>query len=251
MTGGYAGCGYQLSKILYQHNATVYVAGRNPEKANKAINAIKQEIPNSKGKLDFLQVDLGDLTSIKPAVEAFKSKESQLHVLTNNAGVMLPPAGSKTTQGYELQHGTNVLGPFLLTKLLMPTLLETAKSSPAHSVRVTWAASLAIEGSPQGGVSFDKDNRVKENSKVVAKMYAQSKACNYLLGAEAANRYGKDGLISVSWNPGNLKSELQRHLNFIVAFIIKLFCYNTIFVEECGHQELGEQEGTENISAVL
>jgi len=87
VTGGYAGIGYELSKILYQHNGTVYVAGRSAEKGNKAISSIREAVPDSKGKLEFMHIDLADLTTIKPGVEKFLAQESRLDVLTNNAGV--------------------------------------------------------------------------------------------------------------------------------------------------------------------
>ena len=78
VTGGYGGCGFELSKILYNANAVVYVAGRSQEKADKAIAAITQSSPDSKGRVEFMKVDLADLASIKPAVDAFLAKESRL-----------------------------------------------------------------------------------------------------------------------------------------------------------------------------
>ena len=224
MTGGYAGCGYELVKILYEKNATVYVAGRSQDKASVAIEQLKKAYPASKGKVEFLKLDLSDLSTVKPAAEEFMSKESRLDVLTNNAGVMVPPKGSKDAQGNELQLGTNCLGPFLFTKCLLPVLERTAKESPAGSVRVTWAASLAVAvQSPKGGVTFEKDGNVKQFLSGPEPCYGQSKAGNTYLAAEFAHRYGKDGIISVSWNPGNLKSELQRHLPAIQNFVLESF----------------------------
>ena len=81
ITGGYAGVGAQLCSILYQHNATIYVAGRSESKAKVAIDKITSQHPNSKGHLHFLSVDLSDLTTIKPAVENFLSRETKLHWL--------------------------------------------------------------------------------------------------------------------------------------------------------------------------
>ena len=98
VTGGYAGVGLELTKILYQKNATIYAAGRSEGKAKKAIEAMKIEFANSTGKIEFLQLDLDDLSTIKRSAEEFLSKESRLDVLVNNAGVMVPPAGSKTKQ---------------------------------------------------------------------------------------------------------------------------------------------------------
>lgn len=87
VTGGYGGVGFELCKILYAHNATVYIAGRSSSKAEKALETIKKESPNSNGRVEFLSLDLSDLSSIKPAVESFQAQQQRLDVLVNNAGV--------------------------------------------------------------------------------------------------------------------------------------------------------------------
>ena len=81
VTGGPSGIGLELVKILYSKNARVYIAGRSEETAQQAIREIRVALPTSKGSLEFLQVELDDLSSIKSSVQAFKSKESKLHVL--------------------------------------------------------------------------------------------------------------------------------------------------------------------------
>lgn len=160
VTGGYAGVGAQLSSILYSKNATVWIAGRSDSKAQKTIDSIKAEHPNSKGTLNFLKVDLSDLTTIKSAAEDFLSKETKLHWLNHNAGVMVPPKDSKGAQGIDLQYQTNILGPFLLTKFLQPILKKTAASEPNGTVRVSWAGSLSVGlQSPAGGVKFTEDGK--------------------------------------------------------------------------------------------
>jgi retinol dehydrogenase 12 len=221
VTGGYSGCGYELVKILYEKNATVYLGGRSEQKATQAIEELKKSYPESKGKVEFLKLDLSDLSTIKPSAEEFMSKESRLDVLTNNAGVMVPPLDTRDAQGNELQLGTNCLGPFLLTKSLLPVLLRTAKDAPTGSVRVTWASSLAATlQSPPEGVAFVEDGSINQLLKTPELRYGQSKAGNTFLAAEFANRYGKDGIISVSWNPGNLKTELQRHMPKVQKFLL-------------------------------
>ena len=86
-------------------------------------------MPSSTGALTYIRLDLADLASIKGTVEQFLAKESKLHVLWNNAGVMSPDKTLSTTpQGYEQHVGVNVLGGFLLTKLLTPVLVSTAKT---------------------------------------------------------------------------------------------------------------------------
>lgn len=98
MTGGHSGCGLELVKILYSRNATVYLASRTSSKAQAAIEKLKLEYPASKGRLEFLKLDLSDLSTIKASAQEFMAKEDKLHVLTNNAGVNATPIEQKTPQ---------------------------------------------------------------------------------------------------------------------------------------------------------
>lgn len=196
MTGSSSGIGEQLAYILYLKNAKVYVAARSEAKATKAIEGIKARVPSSKGQLIFLNLDLDDLTTIKITAEKFLSENDRLDVLWNNAGVMIPPAGSETKQGFEKQLGTNNVAPFLFTKLLLPLLTKTASTAPADSVRVVWTSSSGAElSSPKGGVDMDNlDYKVKKN---VWTMYGISKAGNVLHASELHKRAGNEGIISV------------------------------------------------------
>ena len=134
MTDANTGVGKELAQILYSKNSKVYVGARSKSKADDEISSIKKATPNSSGNLAFLSLDLADLTTIKASASDFLSKEKKLHVLFNNAGVMNPAQGSKTAQGYELQLGVNNIGTFMLTKLLTPILVATAKTeAPAPS----------------------------------------------------------------------------------------------------------------------
>ena len=81
ITGGYAGIGLSLAQILFRKNATLYLAGRSASKAANAINELRQTSPSSTGRLEFLNLDLADLRTIKPAAEEFLSKETRLDVL--------------------------------------------------------------------------------------------------------------------------------------------------------------------------
>ncbi|KXH26601.1 hypothetical protein CSIM01_02902 [Colletotrichum simmondsii] len=157
ITGGASGIGLELCKILYAANATIYIATRSSEKIAAAIKTIKVLHSSSNGRLEPLILDLADLTTIKPAVESFLARESRLDVLVHNAGVMMPPQGSTTAQGHELQIGTNALGPYLLTRCLEERLRATARleGMPKGSVRVVWVASMISFGAPEGGVIWD------------------------------------------------------------------------------------------------
>lgn len=119
--------------------------------------------------------------------------------------------GSKTAQGYELQLGTNCLGPFLFIQLLLPILRQTAASSAPNSVRVLFTASLVTELSiPKGGINFDDINHEKSGSQNVA--YGQSKVGNIFLGSEFAQMNEKGGnriLFAVRCSPTSMSSAHQ------------------------------------------
>lgn len=172
------------------------MAARSEDKAAKAIQGIKSRVPNSKGQLIYLHLNLDDLATIKPTAETFLAENDRLDVIWNNAGVMAPPQGSKTKQGYEQQLGTNNVAPFLLTKLLHPILAKTASTAPKDSVRVVWISSGGAEVlAPKGGV--DMDNLDYKEDKNVWWKYGTSKAGNVLHSSEFAKRFQSEGIISV------------------------------------------------------
>lgn len=173
------------------------MAARNEEKTNEAMSDIHSKVPDSKGSLVFLKLDLNDLTTIKKSAEEFLSLEDKLDVLWNNAGIMTPPVGSVTKQGYEAQLGTNNVAPFLFTKLLTPILVRTAKTAPRGTVRVVWVSSSYAEiASVRGGVDMDNiDYKKRERPNDVK--YGCSKAGNALHAMEFAKRYRGDGIVSM------------------------------------------------------
>jgi retinol dehydrogenase-12 len=198
VTGASSGVGKELTRLLYTTNATIYMAARTESKCKSAIKDIISQYPDSKGHLRYLNIDLQDLESVRVAAEAFSKKEERLDALWNNAGVMFPPAGSVTKQGYELQLGTNTIAPFLLVKLLTPLMARTAMRAEPGSVRVLWVASSAAEllwMSPTGGVDLDNLDGKKTLSTVAN--YAASKGGLALLNQEYAKRHRPDGIVSV------------------------------------------------------
>lgn len=207
VTGATSGIGELLVDILYSKNAKIYIAARSADKADKTIQTLQAKHPSSQGELIFLHLDLADLSTIKQSAEEFLKKENKLNVLWNNAGVMVPPQGSKSKQGYELQLGTNNLAPFLFTKLLTPVLAETAKSEPIGSVRVVWVASSAARNfAPRGGIVMSNLDYNKDQS--AWHKYGVSKSGNIFQAAEYARRFEKDNILSVSLDPGNLRTPL-------------------------------------------
>ena len=197
VTGANTGIGKDLSQILYSKNATVYAASRDVSKCEKAVSDIREAHKESEGRIEILKLDLADLSAIKASAEEFLSKEKRLDVLWNNAGVLLPPHGSKTPTGHELQMGTNCIGHYALTELLKPILQQTAATAPPNSVRVTWAGSIAIDGySPKGGVRFNEDGGVIVESNPTSN-YSVSKVGNLFLAQQFAKEVEGKGIVSV------------------------------------------------------
>lgn len=195
VTGGSGGLGKELVTILYQRNAKVYIAARSESKTRAAIEEIQRVHPNSTGQLIYLHLQLDDLTTIKKSADEFLAKESRLDVLWNNAGVMVPPQGSKTVQGYELQLGTNNLGHFLFTHFLRPVLAKTAQTAPKNSVRVIWVSSSAADAAPTPAIDFDNMDYHRDEG-AWAK-YCRSKAGNVLHSTEFARRTADESIISI------------------------------------------------------
>ena len=111
---------------------------------------------------------------------------------------MIPGPGSKGAQGYELQYVTNILGPYLFTKLLLPVLKKTAAGAPKGTVRVCWASSLATDlYTSKGGIKFAEDGSPIVNGKGGGNHeYGVSKVANYFLGYEFGQRFGNaDGVL--------------------------------------------------------
>ncbi|PQE12426.1 hypothetical protein CJF31_00000644 [Rutstroemia sp. NJR-2017a BVV2] len=207
VTGGNSGVGLELVKILYSHGGTVYIASRSATRIDAAITTIKSIFPKSSGHLKSLRVDLSDLRTISACASTFLAQESRLDVLWNNAGIAQVPAGSLTTQGYEAHMGVNCLGPLLLTKLLLPILLHTAKASPTASVRVVFTSSSIVDlARPPGGLLLSE--RISGNfSKDKGYNYSSSKAGNWLLASEFDERTRNEGLACVTQNVGQCRTD--------------------------------------------
>ncbi|KAJ7643725.1 NAD-P-binding protein [Roridomyces roridus] len=191
-----------------------------------------KDISESTGKTDihFLQLDLADLAAVRKAAEEYLSKEQELHVLINNAGVLYAPGiGPETAQGYDAQFGIHVLGHHFFTKLLMPALLRTAKgevSGKPQRVRIVTVSSDAHEGTaPKKGIVWESlergDKGIPARTKLKGfRLYGQSKLGNVLISSELARRYGDQGVVAISLHPGGVDSQLLRHLHPIIAWIV-------------------------------
>lgn len=225
VTGANTGIGKELARMLYAKNASVYVAARSREKAERAIEDIKRAAPASTGKLIFLHLDLSDLNQVKTAAQNFIAQETKIHVLFNNAGLIGSEPLAKTVQGYEMALGVNCVGTFLFTKLLTPTLVASAKTEPANTVRVVWLSSFGLELNAVKDVGISLDNLDYHVPKPVMERYGISKCGSWALGVEFARRHKTDGIISMPINPGNLNTELARDQPRALKLVAKMVVY--------------------------
>jgi len=184
----------------------------------QAIEEIIALVPNA--QIEYLNLDLTSLEGIKQAVDEFTSKESQLHILLNNAGVM-GMASELTKDGFDVQWGTNHMGHALLTKLLLPTLIKTAQTSPRNSVRIVNVSSEGHRGA-RSGINF-ADTVLATSSKWTR--YGQSKLANILHAKALAKRYGEHGIIAVSCHPGVVFTDLYVPFTSSLGFLGPVFAW--------------------------
>ncbi|KAH9036285.1 NAD(P)-binding protein [Lactarius hengduanensis] len=233
VTGGNGGIGKETARVLLLKGARVYIATRSEEKSQKAIEELKKE--TGKDSIFFLKLDLADLVSIKAAAEEYISKETELHTLYNNGGVMNTPIDHVTTQGFDMQFGTNVLGHFYLTKLLLPVLTAAAKKTPAGTVRVVNVSSIGhqLYGAPEGirwATLVPGNDSLEARKKLTSTgLYGQSKLGNILFSKELARRYAAEGIVSTSLHPGVINTDLARSSSLFLNFIRLVMGYGVSY----------------------
>jgi dehydrogenase/reductase SDR family protein 13 len=184
---------------LARRGARVFLAGRSEQATRAVMDAIVAETGNS--ELEFLSLDLGDLSSVRACAKEFLGSGAPLHVLINNAG--LAGARGMTESGFEVAFGTNYVGPFLLTSLLLDRVRESA---PARIVNV---ASIGHYRAP--GIDFDAV-RKRTKTRTGLPEYCVSKLGNVLHAQELARRLGEDGVTTYSLHPGSVATNVWRRV---------------------------------------
>jgi len=192
VTGANSGIGFHTALELARHGAAVVLACRSAERGQAALERMKAEAPGADLELDTL--DLADLASVRRFAAA--RADRPLDLLVNNAGVMALPR-RVTADGFEMQFGTNHLGHFALTGLLLPALLA------APSPRVTTVTSGAAWG---GRLNFADLQGERRYWKWAA--YGQSKLANLVFAKDLGRRVPK--ILSTSAHPGFASTELQQ-----------------------------------------
>ena len=198
VTGASTGLGEETTRALAAHGASITMAVRDPDRGSAAAARIRAELPDA--QLEIRLVDLASLQSVRDFAEDFLADHDRIDVLINNAGIMACPQGT-TVDGFELQFGTNHLGHFLLTNLLMPALRNGA---PARVV------SLSSAGHRFSDVVLD-DINFEHSEYEPWTAYGRAKTANALFAVELDRRCSPT-VRAFSLHPGGIQTELSRHL---------------------------------------
>lgn len=214
ITGGNAGIGRATAEALVASGHRVWIASRSESKTKPVIDAIRaQHRSLESDAIDFLALDLADLASVRSCARAFLALGQPLDLLIANAGL----AGQRglTAQGFELAFGTNHLGHFLLTAMLLPAL---EPSGPAASSRVVVVASIAHYEAK--AIDWDALRRPTKSITGVRE-YEISKLCNVLFARELARRTAGTRVSTYSLHPGVVASDIWRRVPWPIRPLMK------------------------------
>ncbi len=200
ITGANTGLGYETATALAAKGAHVVLAVRNIEKGKAAADLITRATPGA--SVAVQELDLTSLDSIRAAADELKSRHDSIDLLINNAGVMMTPK-STTKDGFESQFGTNHLGHFAFTNLLLDRVLAAPGS------RVVTVSSVGHRFARRG-IRFDDLQSENSYSRVGA--YGQAKLANLLFTYELQRRLQGTNTIAVAAHPGGSNTELMRNL---------------------------------------
>lgn len=194
VTGGNSGIGLMTAVNLAKMGAHVFIACRSPTKAERAVRYIRTSTGNL--NVEFLPLDLSSLDSVRACVKLFQEKQLPLHILVNNAGIF--NARGITKEGFELIWGTNYLGHFLLTNLL----IEKLKNSETSRI-IMVASDLALRPT-----CIKWDSFVKKTPLNFIELYAASKLCLVLLTRELSRRLDNTNVTVNAVHPGFVQSNI-------------------------------------------
>ncbi|QMV42096.1 oxidoreductase [Cohnella cholangitidis] len=197
VTGGNGGVGYYTALELAKHGAKVIIGSRDHRRGEEAIIKMKQTA--SDVQVSVVPLNLADLKSVRSFADTILAKVKGIDILINNAGVMAVPTRELTADGFEMHFGTNHLGHFALTGLLLP-LIEMN-----HGRIVT----VSAQSAQMGDIDFS-DLKMDKNYGPMAG-YNRSKLSNILFARELNRRVKKKGITSIAVHPGTSPTGIGRH----------------------------------------
>jgi NAD(P)-dependent dehydrogenase (short-subunit alcohol dehydrogenase family) len=198
VTGANSGLGFGLTGRLAAAGAEVVMAVRNREKGERAMETLRAQNPDA--QLRLLDLDLASLESVGSAARSLLDDGRGIDILINNAGIMAVPEHQTTAEGFELQFGSNHLGPFAFTGLLLPALQR------ASAARVVSTSSIAAHAG-----RWQWENLQAEKKYSAWGAYGLSKLANLVFARELQRRSDLNswGLTSVAAHPGGTATNLQ------------------------------------------
>ncbi|CAI9742273.1 Hypothetical predicted protein [Octopus vulgaris] len=234
ITGANSGIGFEAARLLCEGGNDVILACRNEDKGKAAVEKILSKNPNALAT--FMQMDLADKASIHKFVEDFHKTEKKLHVLINNAGCFLNPKETKrqfTKDNFELTMGTNHLGPFLLTNLLLPDLKKTGEENgDSRIVTVTTHLhdkSVTRRRPVVENLDIDNFFLEKENTYNSHQAYKNSKLANIMFTYELAKQLENTGVTANCLCPGFIPTtELTRSTSSAQRFYRKFVLHGLL-----------------------
>lgn len=210
VTGANTGIGKITAKELAKQGHHVILACRSKDKTEAVLAEIRREMPNA--NVEFVPLDLGDLASVRACAQALLDRETPIHGLINNAG--LAGARGKTKDGFEIQFGTNHLGHYLFTRLLLDRIIA---SGPARIVNVSSKSHYSAKG-------IDWDAVQKPTRTVTAlHEYEVSKLANVLFSKELARRLANTQVTTYAVHPGVVATDVWRKVPGPVRWLMKKF----------------------------
>jgi retinol dehydrogenase-12 len=219
VTGANTGIGKETVRALAQRGAHIVLACRSEEKTKPVVDEIRGQSPAA--KLDFVALDLGDLASVRACATELLRRDHPIHVLVNNAG--LASVRGRTKDGFELAFGTNHLGHYLLTRLLLDRIEKSAPAgTPARIVNVSSHSHYSADT-----IDFEA---VQDASRTVTGLheYEVSKLANVLFTRELARRLDATKVTAYSLHPGVIASDIwQRRVPRFLSALPRLFMKNT------------------------
>ncbi|KAF9128892.1 hypothetical protein BGX30_014149 [Mortierella sp. GBA39] len=216
VTGANTGLGYATMVALASHGAHVFLACRSEERAlhamEKATQEIKEKYPRAPApNLEFLELDLNDMSKCKKAADEFLNKGLPLHLLVNNSGIMTTPF-ALSADGIEQQFAVNHMGHFVFTMALLDRIKESQPS------RIVVLSSHSHERPVEGGIDFDTIN--DEKMSTIVSRYGRSKLANVLFGKALARRLADTQVYVNIVHPGFVDTELTRHNKVLFGSVV-------------------------------
>lgn len=210
ITGANTGIGKITARELARRGAHVILACRSKDKTEPVIAELVKETGNP--EIEFVALDLGDLSSVRKCAESLLARNLPIHGLINNAGL----AGSRgtTKDGFELTFGTNHLGPYLFTRLLLDRIKQ---SGPARIVNVASKAHYDAKG-----IDWDALRKPTKTTTALNE-YAVSKLSNVLFTKELARRLEGTGVTTYAVHPGVVATDVWRKVPSPLRWVIKKF----------------------------